>query len=389
VKYAVLAEKAARRAEEAHNWDLARTYWERKARWHEIAKDEEQRRAATIAAAETYIRDADERIAASGANHLTAAVLYQDGIEALRRVGGMQERVTQLHKALLAYQEKGVSEMGRFSAVVTIDNIEDYMERARAQVRGRPLPDALLALAFVASPPKVSTIEQHIKETLKQSPVWDIFPRTLVNERGRTQKRIPTSSSGPEGERAALETEMFGYAVELRRARVLTSIEPAREQVNLDHNVRVRDFAPLIVNNAFVPIGREGIFARGLHAGLVGDFLVATHLLIPQLDHSIRTALESRGAIVSGLEDDGTQPERGLNTTLAHAEATLVLGEDIVFDLRGLLVEKAGSNMRHAVAHGLVDEGAFHTTEAAYIWWISLHLCTLGRIQGPGGSDAG
>jgi hypothetical protein len=39
-------------------------------------------------------------------------------------------------------------------------------------------------------------------------------------------------------------------------------------------------------------------------------------------------------------------------------------GEDMVFDLRGVLMEKAGSNLRH--------EAAFTTTEGAYTWLIAL-----------------
>jgi len=374
-KYAALAEKAARRAEREHVRYRAREYWERKARWHELAEDDEQRRAALIAAAETYISEGEDRIGAPRGGYLAATTFYQQGIEALRRIGGMQERAKDLQKILLAYQQKSVSEMGHINVEGSVENFDEYIARARAHVRERPLSDALLALALVTSSPSRVMIEQHVTEIFQKRPFLSIFPRKLVNERGRTQQRVPSSTSAEDGARTALESEMFSYAIQLRFGRVITSIEPAREQVTLDRNVRVRDFAPIVVNNPFVPPGREGIFARGLHAGLMGDFLVAAHLLIPQIEHSVRSALESQGVIVSGLEDDGTQPERGLNTTLAHPEAIDIFREDIVFDLRGLLVEKAGSNLRHSVAHGLVDERAFHTEEAAYVWWIALHLC--------------
>lgn len=374
-KYAALAEKAARRAETEHAWFRARPYWQVKARWHELTKDETQRRVALLAGAETYVQEAEDRIQGEHPSCLTAAAFLQDAIEALRQIGGTQERVEELHKRLLRYQEKGIAEMGVFSASAPIENAEAYLDHAREQVRDKRLPDALLALANVASPQRVDVIERHVKEIARKTPLQDIFATTLVNARGRTQKRIPSSSS--DATRDALEARMFPYAAQLRGVIVLTSIEPAREQVNLEHNVRVRDFAPIVLNNPFVPSGREGIFARGLHAGLTGDFLVAAHLLIPQLDNSIRTLVERRGEIVSGLETDGTQPERGLNTTLAHPEATQILGADVIFDLRGLLVEKTGSNMRHETAHGLLDEGTFMTAEAAYVWWITLHLCCI------------
>jgi hypothetical protein len=70
------------------------------------------------------------------------------------------------------------------------------------------------------------------------------------------------------------------------------------------------------MNNPFIPLGREYIFARGLYSGLMADFLVSTHLLIPQLEHSIRRLLYQAGAIASTLEDRGIEQERDLNTTL-------------------------------------------------------------------------
>jgi len=58
-------------------------------------------------------------------------------------------------------------------------------------------------------------------------------------------------------------------------------------------------------------------------------------------------------------------------------EALECFGEDLIFDLRGLLVEKAGSDLRHHIAHGLLDGSAFQTTEAIYVWWITLRVCVL------------
>jgi len=378
VKYAALAEKAARRAEAEHAWDRARVYWEVTIRWHELAKDQEQRRAAQIAAAATHVQEAEERTTGQRPSLMVAAAFLQRAIEAYRRIGGMQQHTEELHKRLLDYQQRGTAEMAVFSASAPIENVEGYFERARQRVRNKDLIDALLALATVSSPPKRALMEQHIRGIMGSTPLSNLFLTMLVDARGRTKKRIPPSSSDKQDEALiALEATMFPYAAQLRSSKVMLEIEPALEQINLEHNARVADFAPIVHNNPFVPAGRESIFARGLYAGLAGDFLVATHLLIPQLDNSLRSLLERRGVIVSGLEEDGAQPERGLNTTLAHPEATALFGEDTVFDLRGLLVEKAGSNLRHEAMHGLLDEGAFTTTEAAYTWWITLHLCCI------------
>jgi hypothetical protein len=65
--------------------------------------------------------------------------------------------------------------------------------------------------------------------------------------------------------------------------------------------VSQRDWDPLVTDNPFIPPGRERIFAEGLHAGLMGNLLVAVHLLVPQFENSIREILTRAGAITSKL----------------------------------------------------------------------------------------
>jgi len=47
----------------------------------------------------------------------------------------------------------------------------------------------------------------------------------------------------------------------------------------------------------------------------------------------------------------------------------------MVFDLRGLLIERYGSNLRNDMAHGLLDYEAFYSGPAIYFWWLTLRLC--------------
>ncbi len=44
-----------------------------------------------------------------------------------------------------------------------------------------------------------------------------------------------------------------------------------------------------------------------------------------------------------------------------------IFGPDIAFDLRGILIERFGDNMRNEFAHGLMPEGAFYQPTADYL----------------------
>ncbi|MDD1468076.1 DUF4209 domain-containing protein, partial [Dolichospermum sp. ST_sed5] len=166
-------------------------------------------------------------------------------------------------------------------------------------------------------------------------------------------------------------------------------IEPARKQIVLenitekseeDDKITEKDLLQLVINNPFVAAGREYLFAKGLYAGLIGDFITSTHILIPQIENSVRYLLSSRGAITSGIDNknNGIQKEKYLTSTLypsQYPEITSIFDEDTLFDLQGLLVEHSGSNLRNKIAHGLITDDDFSSSTFSYLWWLTLRLC--------------
>jgi len=58
-----------------------------------------------------------------------------------------------------------------------------------------------------------------------------------------------------------------------------------------------------------------------------------------------------------------------------QAELADLLGENLVFDLEGLLVQRFGSNLRNEVSHGLLNIDRFGQGPVLYLWWLALKLC--------------
>jgi hypothetical protein len=145
----------------------------------------------------------------------------------------------------------------------------------------------------------------------------------------------------------------------------------------LEHSVRVNDLLPIESHSPFVLPEREYLFAKGLYAGLTGDFFTSTHILIPQIENSIRYLLWNRGVLPSGLDNRGIQNEYHLTTTLYCPEITSIFDEDTLFDLKSLLVEHSGSNLRNRMAHGLINDSEFLSPIMSYLWWLTLRLCCL------------
>lgn len=245
--------------------------------------------------------------------------------------------------------------------------------------------DAIFILATIIKSPSVNNLREQTEKISKDFVFQSIMPFTFINEMGRTIATRPPKTNDVEDQEAYLLSEMFRNSSLHRHLAVVGSIEPARKQICYEHRIRLNDMMQLVTNNAYVPPDREFMFAKGLLAGFEGDFLVASHLLIPQLENSIRFVLNQNGNITSGLDKDGIQDEFDLNRILSSSEfkETLegIFGEDTVFDLRGLLVERYGANLRNDIAHGLLGYSSFNSISPCYIWWMVLRLCCLPVIH--------
>ncbi len=375
IKYAAVATKAASIAEDVHDWHKARAYWQIAARWHALAKDLDNERIAKQREARTYVAEADDVINRAPPDFSVATWHLQQAIEAYRRIGGAREEIDALHRKLTEYQKQSIGEMKVISTEMDLAKITEYAEE---QVRGKTIHEALFTLAKSSPSPNVSQLRNRVQRLAKEYPLQFLLSSVLLNEDGKVVARRPAMlSDNPDEIEAATRAEMFKQAMLEQQFHVFAFIEPARQQINLEHNIRTEDLLPLVTNNPFVPAGRELLYARGLYAGLMGDFLVASHLLIPQIEHSLRYVFQQHNVLTSGIDSQGIQDERDLNTTLYMPEAVEIFGEDLVFDLQGLLVARFGSNLRNRMVHGLLDYAAFYTPQIAYLWWLTLRVCCL------------
>lgn len=392
-KYAALAEKAAKLATLAANSsDLegsslhrrkARDCWKIKAKWHRIKNDREKELEAFMFAAETYVEEAKDALKKVPPSYLDAVAHMEKAVVAFRSIRGTATETTsakmrseEVHKLLLQYQEQSPKELIASSYKVDISGM---VEQAKAHIRGKSFQDALFTLALLVAPTKVPELRQQVQEQAREFVLSDFFPTRMMNEQGKVIARRPGSvhSNKPEEAEAATCFEMNRNAAYSQNLEAQALIEPARYQINLEHGVRLTDLLPIVSNSPFVPPGREYLFAKGLYAGLTGDFYTSTHILIPQIENSVRYLLWDRDTLPSALDNKGIQNEHNLNTTLYRPEITSIFDEDTLFGLKNLLVEHSGSNLRNRMAHGLINDGEFLSPLMSYLWWFTLRLCCL------------
>lgn len=227
-------------------------------------------------------------------------------------------------------------------------------------------------------------MRRRVQEQANQFVASHFFPTVFLNEKGKVTARQSASilSNNPEEVEQATYFEMCKMATSYAQSLTAQAyIEPARYQINLEHSVPINDILSIVSHSPFIPPGREYLFAKGLYAGLIGDFITSIHVLIPQIENSIRYIMWQRGIIPSGLDDNGIQNEHNLNSTLYRPEITYIFDESTLFDLKCLLVERAGSNLRNLMAHGLIDDVYFNSPLMSYVWWLTLRLCLIPIIK--------
>jgi Domain of unknown function (DUF4209) len=312
-------------------------------------------------------------------------------VEALRHIEGTGDRADELHARLLDYGRRGVQEMKTFSART---DVTELAEQAEAHVGGKDLLDALLALASVILPTDADRLRGEVEGQFERFLGMSLMPPRPINERGMTGGVTP--STAPEGasvRELLVLAEMYSQAVHVQYpTRVHGIIAPAKMVILREHRVTPDSFYALVSHNPMVPIGREYLFARGLNAWMYGDMPVAAHLLVPQLENSLRNLLERAGTRTTTLGPDGVQQDRTLGSVLSAGELEGILGPNVLFDLRCLLSESFGVNLRNLLSHGLVGHAGMYSAPVSYLCWLVLHLCAVpvllrGQREGETGRE--
>ena len=388
LRYAKLSQRLAEEFASIENWDFAEMYWQFAAEWYWRRKEEAEVRRCQLAAAECIISKAEqgltnEKLGAGFAGHWMGVA-----VQALRDAKADPSRIREIHRRFLELQRQAMTTLNpmelNVDAIPGFRETEEQVTKAAVEhVTGYSFQRAIIRFGHIAKPTDAAHLREQVKEQSEQF-VWDkIVGTEALDHTGKVADKIPATGFGPEDvEAEAMRKKMVLQAKEIGwQLPVAWRIEPARLAILKEHPIRRRDLFFLLANNPFIPAGHEGIYVRGLQAGFFGDWLVAMHLLIPQIESSIRYVFQQHDVVTSTLESDGTQKERDLNQLLWMPELEQIFGPDIAFDLRGILIERFGDNMRNEFAHGLMPESAFYVPTAAYLWWLVLHLCVTGHVH--------
>lgn len=391
-KYAALAHSIASIARQSYEANgvangqqcqRERSYLDLEILWRRKLRDDDSVRRLHLEVADAFVRQADGVIAARWPRAKSVAIHFLGGaIERLRQVGGESARVDALRLRQQGLQRDAVAEM---RAVEVSVDVTDAVKAAKAHVAGKPELPALMALAFCHQPPAMADLEEEVRLRAQESPFKSLVPQSFLGPRGTVLAEHAGVLNQTDDTGFQLEVMRIAHARQSSLATIL--LHPAAEQVRIEHGLAASWFVALAHASSFVPAGREVSYGRGLAAGLAGDYDLAAALLCPQFEHAVRELFFAHGIVTSTLPSSGVQNEFNLNQLLEHARAAEIFGNELNFDLRVLLTEKAGANLRNNLAHGLLDDHA-KIGAKIYFWWMCLRLALVPVFAAQRGQPA-
>lgn len=133
----------------------------------------------------------------------------------------------------------------------------------------------------------------------------------------------------------------------------------------------------LVDENIFVPPNHKEAFLKGIVAGFNLDLITSMHLLMPQIEHSLRCIAEDCGSVVYKTDKNGIEECLSLESILKLPEVMECLDDTLLFNIRLFYTSVYGFGMRNEVCHGLRSDSELQSDNCLAVWWFTLRICCM------------
>ncbi len=330
------------------------------------SKDKQKEYDAYLLIAQCYEAEADSMPDGLGCGSFMSA------IEALRAVPDTRDHQDKLYKKLRDHQRSLKHNMSTFSH--SSGDISGLVKEAVKLAQGRDFIDSIFRLVLaVHKPTRIDALRKLVEEGLQDSIFID-FGAEHIDADGLPLATTPGMEVSSDARAIAIEHQVIMALHRDHRLVVQASILPAIEEIANTYYVGKDGWAPFLTNNNFVPRGHQEFFDRGLTAGLNGDFLLAAHLLIPQIENSLRYMISQDGQEPTRLFGNGDQDREGLKALLDNPAIKSILGIDTTYALRAILLDKVYGDLRNQVSHGYLSSYEVNSEASVMLWWFVLWI---------------
>ncbi|MGN6690021.1 MAG: DUF7380 domain-containing protein, partial [Sphingopyxis sp.] len=348
-------------------WNLAADAFNR-------AGDEDASREASIKSIEQTLAMADAVDQSSAKAHWVKQALRE-----FRALGDAKDRVAEMRRRLRELQDMALDE---FAGVpIPLDGIEEVRNRTYDQFKALTLSEALRSIVGFSKPDDVGKLKEAVLQQAKNFPLSNLFATSYADSEGREIARGPSLDFDDNPSEAWFKEHSIRHMQIVRSFRVNGNIEPARRAVLERFSINEQHMMPIVQMSSFIPAGHHHIFSLGFARLWQGDYVTAGHLLLPQVENSLRHILQMAGRDSAKIEEDGIEGDRPLNILLGYCRADLeaIIGVDTVWELDSLLNFRPGPALRNELAHGKMSWNSFYSDDAVSACWL-VYLLTVAPL---------
>lgn len=365
-------EEFANKFKDKHDFIRARDYFEECKNWtnNKIKKIE-----LTIEVAKGHEEEANM------INELTKPYFYQHAIDVYRSIPRkyrtdykIDKKIDELHKKLNHSNQLSLSYMQQITT--KSDDISEIINFSKNHVSNKNLIDALKAFVNLHPSINYEKLRKQSENSLNKFSLSKLFSSTHISSDGRTIAK--TDGLGFNNNEDVYEENLLIDMIqsyEMTTSLILRGmITPAFQEITKEHRITKEVLYDICKNSVLIPKDRIDIWIEGLYFGFENNFIVSTHILIPQIEHLVRIKMKENGLKTSTLDANGIETENGLSTLLKNKDIKEAVDKNLVFEFKALLTEQVGRNLRNNVAHGLINSYNLQSVGTIYLWWLCLKL---------------
>lgn len=294
-----------------------------------------------------------------------AVVSYKKISKKSRNAHNVDEKIKDCLNKKRSADKKKMQEMSVIrSGGIDLSQIK---ERAEEIVEKDNFLDALLSLANIKSWIDIEKIKNNVENSLVSNPLQFAFSIQRVKNSGRDIIVRPSYNFHDKNDirneevfRCMMVDEYIGNV----KMFAIGCLIPAIKVIQQHHPI-FEDFLNIVEGSRLVEQNRLQIVATGFYTGFNFQVIESIHILAPQMENFVRVFLKDMNAVTHNPEDNN---EYGLSTLIEKDELKNCFSVDQIFEIKSLLCDKFGPNIRNEVAHGLIVDDEIDPV-SIYIWW--------------------
>ena len=214
---------------------------------------------------------------------------------------------------------------------------------------------------------------EHLRASTNDNFIMSLSTSNKVDQVGRVTAKIGTLEHDPEGNLVHHYAKLVEWNEWILRCIV--------EALIAERGLSADQIASQIYESPVPDPSRRPIVQCALEAYIAKNWAVAIHLLVPQIEDTVRRLVDLNGGVTWREGKHEGLHVRNLDELLCDEFAVKSLGEDITLYLRMLLTDQRGMNVRNDVAHGIIPPEGFNSRIAdrlvhAMLIFGSLRLVT-------------